>query len=143
MKIFLLLITLTLVLHGTPLGAAESKSKDVLKLRVGLGSSPVPPLPNSVIWLAKDLGFYQREGLDIELIEFQGTPLAIAAMISGDIDVANISTSEVIRMRLAVRIEIANAARDASIVAKNVKDFAVGAQLEVSRLQRDRNHSVE
>jgi len=98
MKIFLLLITLTSVLHGMPLGAAESKSKDVLKLRVGLGSSPVPPLPNSVIWLAKDLGFYQREGLDIELIEFQGTPLAIAAMISGDIDVANISTSEVIRM---------------------------------------------
>ena len=23
---------------------------------------PVPPLPNSVIWPAKDLGFYQREG---------------------------------------------------------------------------------
>jgi NitT/TauT family transport system substrate-binding protein len=80
------------------LRAAESKAKEPLKLRVGLGSSPVPPLPNSVIWLAKDLGFYQREGLDIELIEFQGTPLAIAAMISGDIDVGNVSTSEVIRM---------------------------------------------
>jgi ABC-type nitrate/sulfonate/bicarbonate transport system substrate-binding protein len=39
--------------------------------------------------LAKDLGFYQREGLDIELIEFQGTPLALAAMISGDIDVGD------------------------------------------------------
>lgn len=78
--------------------AADAKPKEPLKLRIGLGSSPVPPLPNSVIWLAKDLGFYQREGLDIELIEFQGTPLAIAAMISGDIDVGNVSTSEVIRL---------------------------------------------
>jgi NitT/TauT family transport system substrate-binding protein len=83
-------------IDGLP--AAEPRSNEPLKLRVGLGSSPVPPLPNSVLWLAKDLGFYQREGLDIELIEFSGTPLAIAAMISGDIDVGNVSTSEVIRM---------------------------------------------
>jgi NitT/TauT family transport system substrate-binding protein len=78
--------------------AADAKPKEILRLRVGLGSAPVPPLPNSVLWLAKDLGFYQREGLDVELIEFQGTPLAIAAMISGDIDVGNVSTSEVIRL---------------------------------------------
>jgi NitT/TauT family transport system substrate-binding protein len=44
------------------------------------------------------LGFYKREGLDVELTEFQGTPLVIAAMIAGDIDVGNVSTSDVIRM---------------------------------------------
>ena len=98
MKPLLTLLVLGLLLHAAPARAAETKTKEVLRLRVGLGSSPVPPLPNSVIWLAKDLGFYQREGLDIELIEFQGTPLAIAAMVSGDIDVGNVSTSEVIRM---------------------------------------------
>ena len=98
MKQLLTLLVLGLLLHAAPARAAETKTKEVLRLRVGLGSSPVPPLPNSVIWLAKDLGFYQREGLDIELIEFQGTPLAIAAMVSGDIDVGNVSTSEVIRM---------------------------------------------
>jgi len=52
----------------------------LLKLRLGLGSAPAPALPNSVLWLAKDLGFYQREGLDVELNEFKGTPLVIAAM---------------------------------------------------------------
>lgn len=83
---------------ATPLGAADSRPKESLKLRLGLGSAPAPPLPNSVLWLAKDLGFYQREGLDVELMEFHGTPLAIAAMIAGEVDVANISTSEVIRM---------------------------------------------
>jgi NitT/TauT family transport system substrate-binding protein len=79
------------------LPAADS-SREMIKLRLGLGSAPAPPLPNSVLWLAKDLGFYAREGLDVELNEFQGTPLAIAAMISGDVDIANVSTSEVIRL---------------------------------------------
>ena len=98
MKILIGLVAFTIFLQPVNLTAAEPKPKEPLKLRVGLGSAPVPPLPNSVVWLAKDLGFYQREGLEIELIEFQGTPLAIAAMISGDIDVGNDSTSEVIRL---------------------------------------------
>ena len=75
----------------------ESKSAE-LKLRLGMGSTPAPALPNSVNWLAKDLGFYKREGLDVEIIEFNGTPIAIAAMIAGEIDVANIGTSDVIRL---------------------------------------------
>ena len=91
-------VGLSLILTATLLHAAEPKRQEPLKIRIGVGSSPVPPLPNSIIWLAKDLGFYQREGLEPELIEFQGTPLALAAMISGDIDVGNVSTSEVIRM---------------------------------------------
>ena len=98
LKLVVALAALAFSCQIESLPAAEHKPKELLKLRVGLGSSPVPPLPNSVLWLAKDLGFYQREGLDIELIEFQGTPLAIAAMISGDIDVGNVSTSEVIRL---------------------------------------------
>jgi NitT/TauT family transport system substrate-binding protein len=78
--------------------AAESKPRELLKLRLGLGSTPAPPLPNSVLWLAKDLGFYAREGLDIELIELRGTPTVITAMRTGDMDVGNISTSDVIRL---------------------------------------------
>jgi NitT/TauT family transport system substrate-binding protein len=78
--------------------AAELKSTEPLKLRLGLGSAPAPALPNSVLWLAKDLGFYKREGLDVELNEFKGTPLVIAAMIAGEIDVGNVATSDVIRL---------------------------------------------
>src|ERR1700741_3068040 len=73
--------------------AADPKPAEPLKLRLGLGSAPAPALPNSVLWLAKDLGFYKREGLDVEIMEFQGTPLVIAAMIAGDVDVGNVSTS--------------------------------------------------
>ena len=98
MKFSLILSFFLFAMQTTASQAAQPSPKEPLKLRVGLASSPAPPLPNSVLWLAKDLGFYQREGLDIELIELQGTPLAIAAMISGDIDVGNVSTSDVIRL---------------------------------------------
>jgi NitT/TauT family transport system substrate-binding protein len=98
MKLAVALIAVMIFSQGSPLDAADSKPRELLKLRLGLGSAPAPPLPNSVLWLAKDLGFYQREGLDVELSEFQGTPLAIAAMVAGEVDVANVSTSEVIRM---------------------------------------------
>jgi NitT/TauT family transport system substrate-binding protein len=94
--LFALLIGSGCLFASTP--QAAEKPREMLKLRLGLGSAPAPPLPNSVLWLAKDLGFYAREGLDVELNEFQGTPLAIAAMVSGDVDGANVSTSDVIRM---------------------------------------------
>jgi hypothetical protein len=45
---FFPLAALFISLQGSTVSAAELKSKDPLKLRVGLGSSPVPPLPNSV-----------------------------------------------------------------------------------------------
>src|ERR1700693_6099321 len=52
------------------------------KLRVSncfIGGAILP------LWVAKDAGLYQREGLDVELIWIQGNP-SVAALISGDID---------------------------------------------------------
>src|SRR4029078_1491470 len=57
------------------LGAAD-------KLRVSncyIGGAILP------LWMAKDAGFYEREGLDVEQIWIQGNP-ATAAMIAGEID---------------------------------------------------------
>ena len=79
MRLLVTIIALTLLSQAASLPAAESKPTEPLKLRLGLGSAPAPALPNSVLWLAKDLDFYRREGLDVELNEFQGTPLVIAA----------------------------------------------------------------
>jgi NitT/TauT family transport system substrate-binding protein len=67
-------------------------------LRLGLATQLVPPVPNSVLWLAKDDGFYQREGLDVDLLALDGTPRVMAAMLAGDVDVGNVSTDEVLRL---------------------------------------------
>jgi NitT/TauT family transport system substrate-binding protein len=79
-------------------GASAATKPSTLKLSLGLASKPAPALPNSVLWLAKDLGYYDREGLDVSLNELDGTPTVIAAMISGDIDVGNIGTDQMVKL---------------------------------------------
>jgi NitT/TauT family transport system substrate-binding protein len=65
-----------LLSFGSPNHAAD-------KLRVSncyIGGGILP------LWMAKDAGYYEREGLDVEQIWIQGNP-ATAALIAGEIDV--------------------------------------------------------
>lgn len=86
---------------GAPAGSGER-----IKLRLGLASSPVPALPNSVNWLAKDLGFYEAEGLDVDVVEMRGTPTVIRAMRAGEIDVGNVNTEDVLRLTASGQLQL-------------------------------------
>jgi NitT/TauT family transport system substrate-binding protein len=77
---------------------ATSAPARPLDLKLAVTDPSVSLIPNSVMWLAKDLGYYQREGLDVDLLELTGTPLAVAALVSGQADVANIGVPEVIEL---------------------------------------------
>lgn len=65
--------------------AAETFEK--AKVRVGY-------MPNmgsaSLVVTARDKGFFEEVGIEVELVEFQGGPAEISAMASGDIDVSQI-----------------------------------------------------
>jgi NitT/TauT family transport system substrate-binding protein len=75
-----------------------SPSSGVLQLKVGVAVTPPPDLPESSLWLARDLGFYQKEGLDVQLVEVDATPSVITAMRTGDVDVGDINYEDVIRL---------------------------------------------
>ena len=71
-----MIVTLIAVFCSESLGRAADK------LRVShcyIGGAVLP------LWIAKEAGLYQREGLDVELIWIQGNP-ATAALIAGEID---------------------------------------------------------
>jgi NitT/TauT family transport system substrate-binding protein len=87
-------------------GAAASVPRDVIKLKIGTATTPPPALPESTLWLARDLGFYQKEGLDVEITEVQATPSVIAAMRTGDVDVGNINTEDIIRLTATKDLEM-------------------------------------
>ena len=73
------ILALVLSLFGT-LNSSSLHAAD--KLRVSncyIGGAILP------LWLAKDAGFYAREGLDVEQIWIQGNP-STSALISGEID---------------------------------------------------------
>jgi NitT/TauT family transport system substrate-binding protein len=86
--------------------AAPAAQPVVMKLRIGTATTPPPALPESVLWLARELGFYQQEGLDVDITEVQGTPSVIAAMRSGDVDLGNINSEDIIRLTATRDLEM-------------------------------------
>ena len=81
-----------------PTPAAVQQQPSVLSLKVGVAVTPAPALPESALWLARDLGFFQKEGLDVQLTEVDATPSVITAMRTGDVDVGDINFEDVIRL---------------------------------------------
>ena len=51
-------------------------------LTVGYVGIDGPQLP---AWMAKEAGIFQKNGLDVQLVNFTGGPTAIAALLSGDV----------------------------------------------------------
>src|SRR5216684_313831 len=86
--------------------AAAGTPKDVMKLRVGTATTPAPALPESTLWLARDLGFYQKEGLDVEIVETNATPSVITAMRTADVDVGSINYQDVIQLTATKDLEM-------------------------------------
>ena len=65
----------------------QTETFETVKLRVAY-------MPNmgsaSLAVTAREKGFFEEMGLQVELVEFQGGPAEIAAMASGDIDISQI-----------------------------------------------------
>ena len=57
----------------------------------------VPQLP---AWMAKEAGIFQKNGLDVQLVNFTGGPTAIAALISGDVPFTQVSGPSVVSSHL-------------------------------------------
>ena len=55
-------------------------------------------VPNSVMDLAVDLGYFAKEGVDVELVRVQQTPSAVAALQAGEGDMANISVDAALQL---------------------------------------------
>jgi len=83
---------------SAPASSATQAQPSALPLKVGVAVTPAPALPESALWLARDLGFFQKEGLDVQLTEVDATPSVITAMRSGEVDVGDINFEDVIRL---------------------------------------------
>lgn len=57
-----------------------------------------PLVPNSVMDLALQEGYFARAGVDVELVRVQQTPMALAALQAGEGDMANVGTDAVLSL---------------------------------------------
>lgn len=59
--------------------------------RILVTSKEVPLVPNSVLHLAQSEGYFARQGVEVELIAVEQTPMAVTALRTGAGEMANIS----------------------------------------------------
>lgn len=89
---------LSILGSASALCAPRAYTQPLHKLTVGYAGIDVPQLP---VWLAKETGIFKRNGLDVQLINFTGGPVAIAALVSGDVPITQVSAPGVIRSNMS------------------------------------------
>ena len=54
----------------------------------------------ATVWTAKELGFYAKHGLDVEMVLLVGAPLAVTAMLAGETPIIHTGASAVVTSNL-------------------------------------------
>src|SRR6266850_375306 len=52
------------------------------------------------VWTAKDMGYYAKHGLDVDLVLLVGAPLAVTALVSGETPIVHAGASAVVTSNL-------------------------------------------
>src|SRR5439155_7021720 len=81
-----ILMALTVI---TSVGASAAGAKTVKKIRIGYQSLS---LRQSNVWVAKEMGLFNKYGLDVEPIFLRGGQIATQALAGGDPPIVNIGT---------------------------------------------------
>src|SRR5678816_1316967 len=89
-----------------------AQEKKLERLRVGGGSASATQMS---LWLAKEGNYYEKQGLNVEVISIPGSSLAIQAMLSGELPI--------IQAGGAGPIQAALSGTDTVIVATIAKKF--------------------
>lgn len=78
--------------------SAGAHAQDMLELKLATGEVDINPTSNSILKLADRLGFYEKHGVKVTIVELDGTPQSVAALTSGSVDLADISIDAAIRL---------------------------------------------
>ncbi len=115
---------LALAMGGASNLFAQDKKLELM--RVGGGSASAAQMS---IWFAKEGGYYEKHGLNIEVISIPGSSLAIQAMLSGELPI--------IQAGGAGPIQAAISGTDTVIVATIAKKFNwwIYAQPNIKRME--------
>ena len=115
---------LALAIGCSSISLAQEKKLD--KLRVGGGSASATQMS---LWLAKEGNFYEKHGLNVEVISIPGSSLAIQAMLSGELPI--------IQAGGAGPIQAALSGTDTVIIATIAKKFnwLIFAQPNINRME--------
>jgi NitT/TauT family transport system substrate-binding protein len=115
------LVCLPFLVNST--GAQEKKLE---KIRVGGGSTSATQM---TMWLAREGGFYEKQGLNVEAISIPGSSLALQAMLAGELPIIQLGGAASIQANLA--------GADTIIIASIVKKFLfwIYSRADIARME--------
>ena len=76
--------TLVYLTAALAVGTAAAQEKKLERFRTGGGSASAAQMS---IWFAKEGGYYEKNGLNVEVISIPGSSLALQAMLSGELPI--------------------------------------------------------
>jgi NitT/TauT family transport system substrate-binding protein len=120
------LLVCTIAWAGLVSSNSLAQEKKLERIRVGGGSASAAQMS---IWLAKEGNYYDKQGLNVEVISIPGSSLAIQAMLSGELPI--------IQAGGAGPIQAAISGTDTVVIATIAKKFNwwIFAQPNISRME--------
>ncbi len=86
-------IAIALAIFVFALAAAPCRAQDRFRFPIGASSKTFSYGP---LWLGQKLGFFEREGLEVQIVVMRGTPITLQALATESILAANAGTDGVI-----------------------------------------------
>jgi NitT/TauT family transport system substrate-binding protein len=112
MRSKLIAMAVALLLVNLVGGGADAQERKLERLRAGGGSASTTQI---TLWLAKEGGFFEKHGLNVEAISIPGSSLALQAMLSGELPIIQLGGAASIQANLS--------GADTVIIATIVKKF--------------------
>lgn len=82
-------VTLALALTGCGGGTSASSAADGELEKTDLKVGSLPLADYAALYWAEEKGFFEREGLNVEIVPVQGGPVGIQQVASGELDITN------------------------------------------------------
>ena len=84
-RVAMVVMALFLVSAASKTPAQAGEAKPLTKLTFGAPTTP-PNLVHITPWVAKEQGFFVEEGLDVEIVTFEGGVYVIRNVVNGSLD---------------------------------------------------------
>jgi NitT/TauT family transport system substrate-binding protein len=95
--VVLLLCAASIVFPAFAMTAEKAGDKPLEKVRVAYSAISGSQV---IAWVAHELGFFRKNGLDVELIFIEGGPRAVQSLVSGEVAFAQVAGAPVIQRNL-------------------------------------------
>jgi NitT/TauT family transport system substrate-binding protein len=126
MRKLLIVLAVSVALPASLTAWLPAQDRKLEKIRVGGGSTSATQM---TMWLAREGGFYEKQGLNVEAISIPGSSLALQAMLAGELPIIQLGGAASIQANLA--------GADTVIVATIVKKFLfwIYSRPEIRRIE--------